>query len=455
MFQRGGITTAASKPETLAISQDHGQVSIALPDGTKLTLSKDNCQLQIGSNPLDLQKIADLSAALAASKLEYAKLSQELVAVQREKQQLQEELKKRPGTNGGVVVGFKPMTVVTSPPVVAVAAPPTVAVEEDSKPVLTSPMHVKREIAKASDVTEDNVIKHLAAGFDPNRLVGSDSPQNAKYGAASLLFWAAYGGQDKTIELLIKAGAKPDFKSKTGETALEVCTRKQRSEECIQLLKAAPLPRAGVPGTTGFVRGTAPGITPSGFVRNAAPTAPAAVVRPTTSYSSSYVRPTGTFLPPSNGNAAQPPSPSTPLTPSTPIVGVAMASPTTPLTAAPAAVVAVESPIAATATVETAEEPAAEAPVEVIAPVPAVVEEAPSRPLTFMEKRRLSTSAPPIITGALDVGALRSGLRPAPARVIAPKPEPEPVPVPVPVEGAPPVRVNKLADRMKMFERKT
>lgn len=453
MFQRGGVATAAT---TLAISQDHGQVSIALPDGTKLVLAKDNCQLQIGSNPLDLQRIADLSAALAVSKLEYAKLSQELAAVQREKQQLQDELKKRPGA------GFKPMTVATSP----TAAPPA----EDAVPVvvLTSPMHVKREIAKASDVTEDNVIKHLAAGFDPNRLVGSDSPQNAKYGAASLLFWAAYGGQDKTIELLIKAGAKPDLKSKTGETALEVCIRKQRSEECVQLLKAAPVPKTTTT-TTGFVRGSAPGLTPSGFVRSAAPTVVPAVVRPTTSYSSSYVRPTGTFLPPSNGSA-QPPSPSTPLTPSTPVVGggSVVTTPTTPL-AEPAAVV-IESPVVAAAmaaaftatTVETAveQEPAATdaaaASTETVAAAPAV-EEAPNRPLTFMEKRRLSTSAPPIITGSLDVSALRSGLRPAPARVIAPKPAPapEPAPAPAPVEGAPPVRVNKLADRMKMFERKT
>lgn len=466
MYQLKPTTAAAVAPpqqqaaaNTLVVTQTNGVVSIRLPDGTRISFQKDglafNAQMPAvetaplpTSNPADLQKIAELSAALAASKMDIAKLSQEMAVLQREKKAANDELAVLKSSSNKPVYGYKPAAVETKPNAFPLRPTSITAAAVVPPPPVVDPTD---EITKAADVTEEKLIKHIAGKFDVNKMVSSDSPQNSKYGASPLLFWAAYGGHARSIDLLLKAGARRDLKGPSNETPLEVCIRKQRSEECIQLLKPPVLVVVPAPAPS--------------FIRQPAPTAPPNYTRPvSTNASPSFYKQT----PVVGVVTAAPASPVTPITSTTPATLVAVAaapvSPVIPTTtvAAPtspsvsfAATIVEETAIPANP-VPAATEPAAGDPAPVAAPETAAPALDPNRPLTFLEKRRLSASKPPIITGALDVSALRSGLRPAPPKVVPPPKEPSPPPAPVATtaDGAPPVRINKLADRMKMFERK-
>lgn len=99
------------------------------------------------------------------------------------------------------------------------------------------------EIKSAGDVNDANVKKHLAGKLPADKLVSSDAKQNEKYGAATLLFWAAYGGHAGAVADLLKAGAKKDFKAKNGETPLAIAIRKDKSDDVIKLLGGTPKPK--------------------------------------------------------------------------------------------------------------------------------------------------------------------------------------------------------------------
>lgn len=99
------------------------------------------------------------------------------------------------------------------------------------------------EIKSAGDVNDANVTKHLAGKFAADKQVSSDAKQNEKYGACTLLWWAAYGGHAGAAAALIKAGANKAFKSKTGESCLDIAVRKDKSDEVIKLLGGTPKPK--------------------------------------------------------------------------------------------------------------------------------------------------------------------------------------------------------------------
>lgn len=99
------------------------------------------------------------------------------------------------------------------------------------------------EIKTAHDVNDDNVAKHLAGKFPVDKQVASDAKQNEKYGAATLLWWSAYGGHSKAAAALVKAGANKGFKAKNGESCLEIAIRKDKSDDIIKLLGGTPKPK--------------------------------------------------------------------------------------------------------------------------------------------------------------------------------------------------------------------
>ena len=99
------------------------------------------------------------------------------------------------------------------------------------------------EIKTAHDVNDANVTKHIAGKFPVDKQVTSAAKQNDKYGAATLLWWAAYGGHEGAVAALLKAGANKNFKAKTGESCLEIALRKDKSDVVIKLLGGTPKPK--------------------------------------------------------------------------------------------------------------------------------------------------------------------------------------------------------------------
>lgn len=133
------------------------------------------------------------------------------------------------------------------------------------------------EITTAGDVNDESVAKHIAGKFNVNKEVASSAAQNAKYGSAPLLFWAAYGGHEKAIAALLKAGAKKDVKSKTNETPLQIAVRKERSDAVIKLLGGVPKP-AAAPAAAAAKPAAAPAAKPAAAA--AAKPAAAAAAKP-------------------------------------------------------------------------------------------------------------------------------------------------------------------------------
>lgn len=142
------------------------------------------------------------------------------------------------------------------------------------------------EIKSAGDVNDANVTKHLAGKFPVDKLVASDAKQNEKYGACSLLWWASYGGHAGAVAALIKAGANKGFKSKTGESCLDIAVRKDKSDEVIKLLGGTPKPKAAPAAAPAAAKPAAapaasakPAATPTAAAK---PAAAAATAKPAT-----------------------------------------------------------------------------------------------------------------------------------------------------------------------------
>jgi ankyrin repeat protein len=107
------------------------------------------------------------------------------------------------------------------------------------------------EIMKASEVNDDNVKAHIANKKDVNKMVASGhAPNVEKYGPQQpILWWACYGDHKLAVELLLKAGAKKDFKAKDGSTCLMIAEHKE-NDDIVKLLggtvkpKEAPKPES-------------------------------------------------------------------------------------------------------------------------------------------------------------------------------------------------------------------
>ena len=135
------------------------------------------------------------------------------------------------------------------------------------------------EIKTAHDVNDANVKKHLAGKFPADKTVSSDAKQNEKYGAATLLWWAAYGGHEGAAADLLKAGAKKDFKAKNGESCLDIAIRKDKSDVVIKLLGGTPKPKPAPAATAAAPAAAAkPAAAPAAAAKPAA--APAAAAKP-------------------------------------------------------------------------------------------------------------------------------------------------------------------------------